>query len=144
MAGGLPLGGTYSGAGVTNGTFNTSIAGLGLHTIIYTYKNSAGCSGSTTGTIYVDVTTGINEFNNSGMNISPNSFTSATTITFSSEQKNTSLIITDVLGNMVNDKRLIVNGKSATIDLSGVAKGIYFVRITDENKNVTNRKIVVQ
>ena len=38
----------------------------------------------------------------------------------------------------------IRNGKSVTIDMSDVAKGIYFVEIMDEKKNVVNRKIVVQ
>jgi len=35
-------------------------------------------------------------------------------------------------------------GQQSTIDISKYAKGIYFVRITDENKNVVNRKIVIQ
>ncbi len=36
------------------------------------------------------------------------------------------------------------NQKSATIDMSSYSKGIYFVRIEDENKNMMNRKIVLQ
>src|SRR5690606_14573984 len=38
---GQPLGGVWTGTGVSNGTFNASIAGLGNHTLTYTF---AGCS----------------------------------------------------------------------------------------------------
>ena len=37
-----------------------------------------------------------------------------------------------------------INSQQTTIDLSSFRKGIYFVQITDENKNLVNRKIVVE
>jgi hypothetical protein len=40
---GSPTGGTYFGTGITNGQFNPLTAGLGTHTIGYTYTNSQGC-----------------------------------------------------------------------------------------------------
>ncbi len=80
--------------------------------------------------------------NNNLVIISPNPFTSLTTISFSSEQTNTTIQITDVTGRIVTDKYLLVNGKTATLDMSGYAKGVYFVQITDANKNVVNRKVV--
>ncbi len=45
LTGGMPLGGTYSGTGVTNGVFYPAVAGLGLHQITYTYTDpNTGCS----------------------------------------------------------------------------------------------------
>ena len=44
LKGGIPLGGTYSGAGVTNGIFYPAIAGAGIHLITYTYTNAALCA----------------------------------------------------------------------------------------------------
>ena len=44
LKGGIPLDGTYSGAGVTNGIFYPAIAGVGTHQINYTYTNAALCS----------------------------------------------------------------------------------------------------
>ena len=38
-----PAGGSYSGDGVTSNTFNTVAAGLGAHTITYTYTAMDGC-----------------------------------------------------------------------------------------------------
>jgi len=51
LKGGIPLGGTYSGAGVTNGIFYPAIAGVGNHQINYTYTNAALCSASAIVTI---------------------------------------------------------------------------------------------
>jgi len=44
LKGGIPLGGTYSGPGVSDGFFYPGIAGTGTHQIIYTYANYALCS----------------------------------------------------------------------------------------------------
>jgi Leucine-rich repeat (LRR) protein len=49
----------------------------------------------------------------------------------------------NLLGELINSHQRI--GTSAlNIDLSKEAKGIYFIRIEDENKNVSTKKIVVQ
>lgn len=55
LTGGSPAGGVYSGTGVSNGMFDPAIAGIGTHTITYTYTNGF-CSDFTTQTI--TVTTG--------------------------------------------------------------------------------------
>jgi hypothetical protein len=57
LGGGTPIGGTYSGPGVTNNIFNASVAGAGSHTITYNYSDSAGCSGVATSTLVVSVGT---------------------------------------------------------------------------------------
>ncbi len=54
------------------------------------------------------------------------------------------LKVMNVLGEVVISHWSLVNNKSVTIDLTGVAKGIYFLKIIDENKNVINKKIVLQ
>ncbi|TAH41787.1 MAG: T9SS type A sorting domain-containing protein [Bacteroidetes bacterium] len=53
LSGGSPIGGTYSGPGVSGGMFNPSIAGVGSHTITYTTNGGAGCSGSSSATLQV-------------------------------------------------------------------------------------------
>lgn len=52
---GIPLGGTYSGPGVNilKGTFNPATAGLGAHTITYSYTNVYGCINTATKIITV-------------------------------------------------------------------------------------------
>jgi hypothetical protein len=53
LAGGTPIGGTYSGVGIVNNNFEPAIAGVGSHTITYTYTDPNGCSASATDLITV-------------------------------------------------------------------------------------------
>ena len=53
LRGGIPLGGVYSGAGVSGGIFDPAAAGAGNHVITYTYTNSQTCSTSATQTLSV-------------------------------------------------------------------------------------------
>jgi PKD repeat protein len=89
-------------------------------------------------TVWVNKLTMDNE-----ITIAPNPFTEQTTITFSAEQKNTVVRITDVLGKEI--KTVMVSGaRNVIIDKGEMSKGIYFVRIVDEHNNCVNRKIVVE
>jgi hypothetical protein len=45
---GDPVGGNWSGAGVTDSTFDPGAAGVGVHTITYDYTDGNGCSNSDT------------------------------------------------------------------------------------------------
>ena len=73
--------------------------------------------------------------------ISPNPFTSQTTIRFSEEQKNTIIKIMDVLGKEI--KTINFNGNQFIIEKENMVQGIYFIRIQTGNETI-NRKIIVQ
>jgi len=51
---GSPTGGIYSGTGVSLGSFDPAIAGVGTFTIKYTYSDANSCVDSTTGNIIVN------------------------------------------------------------------------------------------
>ncbi len=54
LTSGMPIGGAYSGNGIVGiDTLNPQLAGLGTHTITYTYTNIAGCSNSENGQIEI-------------------------------------------------------------------------------------------
>ncbi len=76
------------------------------------------------------------------MTIAPNPFTSQTTITFSELQKKTTIRITDLLGQEI--KIINFTGKQLVIDKAEMKAGIYFVQTTDEQKNICNKKIIIQ
>ena len=89
---------------------------------------------------------GINELQEeTTITISPNPFTSETTITFDKAAPR-SIAVMNVLGSEV--LRFALNDKSTTLDMSAVSKGIYFLQITSLDKlgmtNVINKKLVVQ
>jgi hypothetical protein len=51
---GTPAGGTFSGPGVTGGSWTASDAGVGTHTITYTYTDGNNCTNSTTISVVVN------------------------------------------------------------------------------------------
>ena len=55
LTGGSPSGGTYSGIGVIGNNFNASLAGVGTHTLTYSYTDLNGCTNSTTNSITVNI-----------------------------------------------------------------------------------------
>ncbi|MDD3875834.1 MAG: gliding motility-associated C-terminal domain-containing protein [Bacteroidales bacterium] len=65
LTGGTPVGGTYTGPGVSNNQFNPTVAGDGTHTITYTIS-VLGCTNSSTNTIKVNPLpiVALNSFNN--------------------------------------------------------------------------------
>jgi hypothetical protein len=74
--------------------------------------------------------------------IYPNPFTSQTIISFNDEQKNTTIKIMDIIGNEIKTIHFI--GKQYVIEKGEMQKGVYFVQITDEKKNIANKKIIIQ
>ena len=116
-----------------------------LSGVIITSPNLISSSAGTVNQICTTVDISENKNSESAtISISPNPFTSTTTISFSEEQKNTKLKVINVLGEEVFQST--INGKQYTLEMSGITKGIYFVRIEDASPtgNVVNRKIVVQ
>ena len=127
--------------GVTNGSYPYgSLFSSG--TFLYGMTALGGVNGK--GTIFkLGITTGITENNlENGFNVSPNPFTEQTTLAFNEEQKNCAIKIIDVLGKEI--KTINFNGKQFIIEKGEMQKGIYFVEVIDENKNMATKKIIIQ
>ncbi|MFH0894103.1 MAG: gliding motility-associated C-terminal domain-containing protein [Bacteroidota bacterium] len=54
LTGGNPVGGVYSGPGVAGGIFDPLVAGVGTHTLTYTYTNPFNCTSSATFDVLVN------------------------------------------------------------------------------------------
>ncbi len=124
-------------AGATNQTYTAAVNGT------YAVLVKIGNCSDTSACVSIS-NVGINESDlKAQFIIYPNPFTWQTTISFSEEQKNTTIKIMDVLGKEV--KTVVLNGaKNLTIERSDMKAGIYFVQVIVENKNVVNKKIVVE
>jgi len=84
----------------------------------------------------------INEIrNNSSVTISPNPFTTQTTITFSEDEPHI-LKLTDLLGKDL--KTWHFTGKELKLERGNLKSGIYFLQIIDEKNKVVNKKIVIE
>ncbi len=158
--------GTYDSTAYPSHTYATS----GFYNICLTITDSVGCTNTYCSSYYLmmpqtpiihvnvyppgGIFVGINnKTKEETITIAPNPFTSQTTISFSEEFRNNgtgsqhTIKIMNLVGECI--QQLTTNNKQLILDMSNVAKGIYFVRIEDtsagsvtENKKVVNRKII--
>ncbi|HRG33311.1 MAG: T9SS type A sorting domain-containing protein [Saprospiraceae bacterium] len=87
-------------------------------------------------------TTGLNEHTVYQPLVYPNPLTSETTLSFSEEQKNTTIKIIDLFGKEIRSHNF--NGKEFILKRGELINGIYFLQILDEHRNLTNKKIVIE
>ena len=131
LTGGLPEGGNYSGTGVSDNVFSPSEAGPGVHIITYTYTDENECSQSAEQEITVEVCTGIDNQSNETVLIYPNPFRNLLVLEF--EESRARLIeFHNAVGQIVHTLR--GKGLRMTVDAEHLAPGIYFIRISGEEK----------
>ena len=144
---GSPAGGVYSGPGVTAGVLNPLTAGVGTHTITYTYTDPVtGCSGSATKTVIVDLCIGLGEIENGlGLSVYPNPSSGMVTVSLYSEESSVLLSLVDVTGKVVMEEReLNARGvMTRTFDLSTLPRGVYYLRLQGAEYS-TAEKVVLR
>jgi len=134
LTGGSPAGGDYSGPGVTDNWFYPGTAGLGEHTITYTYTATNGCENSADETITVVEETGINEHGNDVIQIHPNPAYDQFNINVTLNGK-ISIEIYTLVGVKVYELETYVDGTfQKSIDVSGMESGVYFVSVRTSNE----------
>lgn len=145
LTGGLPVGGTYSGANITNNTFYPAAAGSGTHPVNYSYSSS-GCSASATGNIFIDPCTGLDEQNiNTNLGIYPNPNNGSFEVEINVPDKDELYVqVVNTLGVKVYEiKQITVNNKLLLhIDLSEKSSGIYFLNILGKEIKTSKRFII--
>ena len=96
---------------------------------------------ATSGCSYLS--TSVNEISNAANSVSIYPIPSNGIITIDVQNiKEGSIKVINVLGDIVYQTN--IGNQKSTINLTAQPTGIYFVQITDANKTVTNRKVVVQ
>lgn len=144
LTGGYPQGGTYSGIGVVNDSvFDPSISGAGDFNLTYVYADTAGCNASTTVTVHVGLTTGIEEDGFVNTAVYPNPVTDEAKLIVPEHVKliNAHLSIVDVLGKEVKNVSNI-SSNTIKIDRTGMSNGIYFYKLYNSGKPISTGKIV--
>lgn len=137
---GLPLGGTFSGSGVTGNLFDPSAVSVGSHNVMYQYTDIATtCSTSLTQTITVEECVGINSnaHENSSIIVYPNPGEGEFTVESKNEKmKNISVI--DASGKCIKWYKNIYAERSV-IDITGYPNGSYILEVKLEKKTVKLR-----
>ncbi len=136
LSGESPIGGNWSGTGISSNMFNPSVAGIGSHVIIYTYTDGNGCFNTAVDMAQVDDCTGIDELTENPFQVYPNPTDGIFTVNIGSE--NGKVAILNAIGETVYMNE--INGQM-NIDLSGVESGIYFVVFSNENGNTVQKLI---
>jgi len=146
LSGGMPAGGEYSGTGVENGWFDPTLAGVGTHTITYTYEDSNSCENFAKETILVDPCAGFNEDDiNSNILIYPNPGKGTFTLRLNIDANNINL----KLFNSVNEKVFKENNLNLTkysnykLDLNHIPAGIYYLHVSGIDIDHVS-KIIIQ
>jgi hypothetical protein len=151
LSGGTPLGGEYSGNGVSeiNGMyyFSPATAGLGEHVITYTYADQNACENYAMDTVHVVESVGINEIiDGVRLNIYPNPSNGIFTLTLNSDANEVlNLRIVNNLGEIVYAEFDIQLGESLTrnFDLSNYGPGLY-IFILNSMETSYMKKLVIQ
>jgi PKD repeat protein len=133
---GYPEGGEYSGDGVVDGWFYPETAGIGNHTINYTYTDEFGCENIAAQNIYVDACTGIPEILQH-LSVYPNPSNGTFSIVANQNLSDASISILDVYGKeiYVKDDVNLKSGEELEI-LIEAQPGIYFMVIKGGNTSV--------
>jgi hypothetical protein len=135
---GFPSGGYYAGDGVSENNFNPGIAGLGDHTITYSYTDSFGCSSSDSLVITVVICTHTESMAQESFRAYPNPSDGL----FVLERKAPAyevISVTDVEGTQL--KQFTLHDEEKTIiDLHDLPAGIYF--LVNDRKGMIRRIVL--
>jgi len=146
LTGGLPAGGTYSGTGVLGGMFTPASAGVGNHTVVYTYVDASGCSNSASQTIFVDGCTAVSEQGTDGIHIYPNPNDGKFSIEINETgTKPVEITLRNTLGQTIYSSWVVpVNSQiKTTIQLDDFANGLYLLQVVGPVKSL-NSKILIK
>ncbi|NRA10831.1 MAG: T9SS type A sorting domain-containing protein, partial [Crocinitomicaceae bacterium] len=126
LSGGSPAGGSYSGTGVTGGSFDPSVAGNGTHTITYDYTDVNGCSASAQQDIFVDGCQDLQEITNADIVVYPNP-TSTLVNVYAQGALINNVKVYDGAGRLISEYNK--TSEKIGVDLSELARGVYHLEI---------------
>ncbi len=134
---GTPASGIFSGTGVTGTVFTPSSAGIGTHTVTYSYTNASNCTASASSIATVSACTGIEELGTTRLSIYPNPGNGVFKIHATTDLK---LTVSNQTGEVLSTQS--IKAGDSTIDLSGFSAGIYFIS-GQNGQQLMKQKIVI-
>lgn len=139
IQGGSPAGGSWSGPGVGANIFSPLSAGVGTHTLVYTYTDNNQCTNSASDLLIVSACVGITENSNTGgVTIYPNPASTMVNIRWNDDYRVSRIELTDLTGRIV----LAVpatSGNSLQIELNMLPQGVYNLQVVTADGASTHR-----
>jgi hypothetical protein len=141
LSDGTPSGGVFSGNNVGGSSFDAPSAGVGNHTITYSYTASNGCSSAATQNITVEECLSLSEIVNFSISIAPNPASEMLFITFDGTAEVSYTMYTEDGRVVVSNSQLSSNGTE--LNVRNFAAGIYFIHFSSNQGSMT-KKVIVQ
>jgi len=137
---GSPANGTFSGPGVNAGSFLAATAGVGTHSITYTFEDANGCENQVSQNITVaNCYTSISEQNKIQLQVFPNP--SNGNFTVKAEENIAELRIYNQLGQLVY--RSNPNAAQFNVEVSQLASGIYTMQLKSATGKENSQKLML-
>jgi hypothetical protein len=133
-----PSTGTYSGTGVSGSFFSPTTAGIGTHTITYTYTDLNGCTVKTAATATVSECLAFEERLNNGVTVFPNPANDQIYIVSSDKIEITLISSSGKIVFLYNAGM----GETITVPTSALAEGIYLVHARSVSGSTQSKVIV--
>lgn len=143
MINATPLGGNFSGPGMTGNMFNPQITGNGTFTIYYSYIDpNSNCSGTDSLVLFVSDCTGLTQAltQANAIGVYPNPTKDMVTISNAMIDSNITLTVSDAAGRIVINQNVTSNQEK--INTTSLANGVYMLRIKQGNATVKTLKLV--
>lgn len=138
---GTPVGGTFSGTGVTGDSFDPSV-GEGQYTITYTYQDDNGCSNDATMTITVDGCLGLNANEIHKITIAPNPASDFVEITLANETTLYGVQLVSAEGKIIAVDAQANGENTFRVATSNLSKGVYVMQLNTNNGLMTKKLMV--
>jgi len=131
----------YNSNGIIIGATNQTYIATSNDTY-YDIVTLSGCSSDTSNLINVVLTSIVELSAPDGITIYPNPFSAQAVLQTDAVLYNATLTVVNVFGQIVAGIKNI-NGQTITLQRNGLPAGLYFVRLTDDNKQITTKKIII-
>ncbi len=141
ILGATPVGGTFSGAGVSNDTLYPAAAGLGNHVIYYSLTGPNGCTGTDSVEITVDICSGLySPLDEVEISIYPNPAEQFFFVRIEGLKTEVAMIkLYDAVGKMVVQSS--IKNEIKKIDMTRFSSGTYLLQIVS-TKGLTVKQII--
>lgn len=142
LSGGLPAGGTYSGANISNGIFNAGSEGI--FSVNYSFTDNNGCSASASADVQAEDCAGIETASTEGFVLYPNPAQESVVIESTTSAQVQGISVFDLSGRAISVEVQRTAQNRYMLNTAWLAAGTYQVVILTELRSTVKNFVKVQ